>query len=211
MSPDNDEMFREVAGQILAEVTDCVSRVSAESLAQAAAMVEAAPRIFVAGSGRSGLCIRALGMRLMHLGKSVYIVGETTTPSITSKDLLILGSGSGQSAVLLKMAEQAKQQGARLLLFTAESISPLSMLSDQLVIIPAPSLKPTPSLKPAQPVGVGPSPKPAEAERILTSQQPLGSLFEQSLLIVGDSLVIILMDQIGVGVGKMRKHHANLE
>jgi len=211
MSPDNDEHIKEVAGQVLAEVTDCVSRVSAESLAQAAATVEAAPRIFVAGSGRSGLCIRALGTRLMHLGKIVYVVGETTTPSITSKDLLILGSGSGQSAVLLKIAEQAQQQGATLLLFTAEAISPLSILSDQLVIIPAPSLKPTQSLKPTPSLRSTPSQKPAEVERILSSIQPLGSLFEQSLLIVGDSLVMILMDQIGVGVGKMRKHHANLE
>jgi 6-phospho-3-hexuloisomerase len=68
--------------KVLAEVAACVRQVSAESLAWAEALVEAAPRIFAAGAGRSGLGVRALGMRLMHLGKTVYVVGETTTPSL---------------------------------------------------------------------------------------------------------------------------------
>ena len=53
--------------QILTEVTGCVRKVSATSLADAGDLMEAAPRIFVAGAGRSRLCMRALGMRLMHL------------------------------------------------------------------------------------------------------------------------------------------------
>jgi len=178
---------------VLAELASCVDQVSGRSLAQAGDMIEAAPRIFVTGAGRSGLCMRAFAARLMHLGETAYVVGETTTPSITSRDLLILGTGSGQSAVLLKIAEQAQQQGARILLFTAEEISPLSKLADQLVMIPAPSLK------------------PLEMEISIMSAQPMGSLFEQSLLILCDSLVLTLMGHMGVGVGKMRKHHANLE
>jgi 6-phospho-3-hexuloisomerase len=178
---------------VVAEVARCTGQVSGESLAQAGDMIEVAPRIFVTGAGRSGLCMRAFAMRLMHLGKTVYVVGDTTTPSITSKDLLILGTGSGQSVVLLKLAEQAQQQGAKILLFTAEASSPLSKLADHLVMIPAPSLK------------------PFEVKRSFMSTQPMGSLFEQSLLILCDSLIFTLMDHIGVGAGKMRKHHANLE
>ncbi len=83
--------------QILAEVAACVRQVPSEDLARAVELMETSPRIFVAGAGRSGLCMRALGMRLMHLGKTVYVVGETTTPSIAAEDLLILGSGSGQT------------------------------------------------------------------------------------------------------------------
>ena len=79
------------------------------------------------------------------------------------------------------------------LLFTAEAVSPLSEVADHTVIVPAPSLK------------------PALTEQTFRSAQPMGSLFEQSLLILGDSLVLTLMDHLGVGVGKMRKLHANLE
>ena len=56
-----------IIDRILDEVTDCVRQVSAESLAQAEALIESASRIFVAGAGRSGLCMREFGMRLMHL------------------------------------------------------------------------------------------------------------------------------------------------
>ena len=100
-----------VIEQILAEVAACVRQVSAESLAQAEMLMETAPRIFVAGVGRSGLCMRALGMRLMHLGKTVYVVGETITPSIAAEDLLILGSGSGRTTGLLAVAEKARRRG----------------------------------------------------------------------------------------------------
>jgi 6-phospho-3-hexuloisomerase len=179
--------------QVLAEVTACVQQVSGDGLAEAGDLIASAPRIFVDGAGRSGLCMRAFAIRLMHLGKVVYVVGESTTPGIKSTDLLILGSGSGQSPVLMKIAEIAREHGARILLFTAEAISPLTALADHCVSIPAPSLK------------------PALEDRDYASMQPMGTLFEQALLILSDSLVITLMDNIGVGVGKMRMHHANLE
>ena len=179
--------------QILTEVAVCVRQVSADSLIQARELMESFPRIFVAGAGRSGLCMRALGMRLMHLGKTVYVVGETTTPSIAAADLLILGSGSGRTAGLLAMAGQARRLGTKILLFTTDATSPLSGLVDHRVVIPAPSLKAE--------VGVP----------VHTSVQPLGTLFELSLLILCDSLILELMPRTGVGAAQMFEHHANLE
>ena len=76
--------------------------------------------------------MRALGTRLMHLGKTVYVVGESTTPSIQAGELLILGSGSGQTSTLLAIAQKAKHQGAKILLFTTNPSSPLANLADQL-------------------------------------------------------------------------------
>ena len=174
--------------QILSEVIACVRQVSAESLTQAEMLMETAPRIFVAGAGRSGLCMRALGMRLMHLGKTVYVVGETTTPSIAAEDLLILGSGSGRTTGLLAMAEKARSRGAQILLFTTDATSPLAELADRRIVIPAPSLR--------------------EAGGSL---QPMGSLFEQSLLILCDSLILKLMQRSGVDAAQMLQRHANLE
>ncbi len=179
--------------QILAEVSACVSQVSTEDLALAAELIEASPRIFVAGAGRSGLCMRALGMRLMHLGKTVYVVGETTAPGIAAEDLLILGSGSGRTTSLLAMAGQARRQCAKLLLFTTDAGSALAGLVDQCVLIPAPSLR----------MGEGP--------RAHRSVQPLGTLFEQSMLILCDSLILGLMQRTGVNAAQMAERHANLE
>jgi 6-phospho-3-hexuloisomerase len=174
--------------QILSEVTACVREVSAESLTQAEMLLETAPRIFVAGAGRSGLCMRAFAMRLMHLGKTVYVVGETITPSIAAADLLILGSGSGRTTGLLATAEKARNQGAQIMLFTTDATSPLAELADHRIVIPAPSLRETGG-----------------------SLQPMGSLFEQSLLILCDSLIFKLMQRSGVDAAQMLQRHANLE
>jgi 6-phospho-3-hexuloisomerase len=179
--------------QILAEVAACVHQVSAESLAQAGALIESAPRIFVAGAGRSGLCMRALAMRLMHIGKTAYVVGETTTPALAPANLLIIGSGSGQTASLLTIVAQARRQSAIILLFTTDATSPLAEQSDYRVVIPAPAFK------------------TAEQVRGLNSVQPLGTLFEQSFLILCDCLILGLMQRTGVSAGQMVERHANLE
>jgi 6-phospho-3-hexuloisomerase len=179
--------------QILAEVVDCARQVSTESLIRAGTLIESSPRIFVAGAGRSGLCMKAFGMRLMHLGKTVHVVGETTTPSIAASDLLILGSGSGRTTSLLAMAEKAQRMGAQVLLFTTDAESPLAGLSNLRVVIPAPSLKST------------------EGVAGHISIQPMGTLFEQSMLVLCDSLILGLMQRTGVSSAQMFERHANLE
>jgi 6-phospho-3-hexuloisomerase len=156
--------------------------------------MEVASSIFVAGAGRSGLCMRALGMRLMHLGKTVFVVGETTTPSIATGNLLILGSGSGRTASLLTMADQARRKGAEILLFTTDLTSPLAELANHHVLIPAPSHKTV-----------------DDRTRRRMTIQPLGTLFEQSMLIICDSLILGLMQRTGASSEQMSQRHANLE
>jgi 6-phospho-3-hexuloisomerase len=182
-----------VITKVLTEITTSVSQVSIDSLTQAQTMMTGSKRIFLAGAGRSGLCMRSLGMRLMHLGKSAYVVGETSTPSIQAGDLLILGSGSGRTDSLLIYAQKARNQDADILLFTTDWGSPLAELSHHLVLVPAPSYQ--------QP----------QTKCSFNSLQPLGSLFEQSLLILCDCLTLGLMESMAVGVDFMKTRHANLE
>ena len=189
----NSDHADSLVDQILAEVVSCVRQVSTEDLIQAGELIASSPRIFMAGAGRSGLCMKAFGMRLMHLGKTVYVAGETITPSIAASDLLILGSGSGRTASLLAMAEQARRRGAQVLLFTTDATSPLGQLSNFRVVIPAPSLK------------------SIEGAPGYISAQPMGTLFEQSMLILCDSLILRLMQFNGVSAAQMLEHHANLE
>ena len=47
--------------------------------------------IFVTGAGRSGLAAKAFAMRLMHLGLSAYVVGETISPAIYEDDCIVEG------------------------------------------------------------------------------------------------------------------------
>jgi len=157
------------------------------------ALLQSAPRVFVAGAGRSGLCMMAFGMRLMHLGIEAYVVGETITPSIRDKDLFVIASGSGQTCGLVTLTRQALRQGADILLFTTEPTSTLAGLADQSIIIPAASMRDEVS------------------RNIPPTIQPMGTLFEQSLLILCDSLILCLMEMMDVDEAQLRLRHTNLE
>ena len=80
---------------ILQELKQTAESIPADAIRRCADKIAAHERIFVYGAGRSGLMLKALAMRLMQLGKTVYVVGETITPSIQKGDLLIVASASG--------------------------------------------------------------------------------------------------------------------
>lgn len=50
-------------------------------------------------------------MRMMHMGIDAYVVGETVTANLEKGDLLIIGSGSGETKTLVSIAEKAKSLG----------------------------------------------------------------------------------------------------
>ena len=64
-------------------------------------MILQAKRIFLAGKGRSGLVMQMFAMRLMQMGFTVHVVGETTTPAIENGDILVVGSGSGETPKII--------------------------------------------------------------------------------------------------------------
>jgi 6-phospho-3-hexuloisomerase len=189
----NGDHIDKATEQILTELAGCLRQVPGTRITEAAILIEEAPHIFVVGAGRCGLCMRALAMRLMHLGKSAFVTGETTTPNIRASDLLIVGSGSGSTASLLTVAGIARQQGAVILLLTAALRSPLAALADYQITVPA-------QISTDGNVGShGPT------------SQPLGTLFEQSLFILNDRLILELMKRMGVGPAQMAERHANLQ
>src|SRR5437773_11387674 len=74
---------------------------------------EKSRRILVLGVGRSGLIGRGFAMRLMHLGFSVYVMGETITPAIGKGDLVIAISGSGKTKLAITAAQISEEVGAQ--------------------------------------------------------------------------------------------------
>jgi 6-phospho-3-hexuloisomerase len=176
----------------LRELDRTLTAISPQEADRLLAAVMDAPRIFVAGVGRSGLGAKAFAMRLMHMGRQVFVAGEIVTPGIGAGDLLVIGSGSGQTATLCAMAERAKGAGARVGLVTIFPNSPIGRIADVVVRIPAPT------------------PKSSSAGQV-ASIQPMGSLFEQSLLLFFDLLVLQLMRRTSIDSDAMFKRHANLE
>lgn len=161
---------------------------SAETLAD---QIVRARKVFVAGAGRSGLMTRAAAMRLMQMGFEVYVVGETVTPQITKDDLLIIGSGSGETKSLLSMALKAKNMQASVALVTIYPDSSIGKLADVTVKLPG-------------------APKDQNG-RDQATIQPMGSLFEQTLLLFFDALILRLMEKLEIAADAMFARHANLE
>ena len=153
-------------------------------------LLQHAERVFVVGAGRTGLALKAAAMRLMHLGLTVFIVGETTTPAIKAGDLLLAGSGSGTTSTIVKAAEKAVAAGAKVVAISTTATSPLADLATQVVVLPA-----------AQ--------KQDHGGEI--SKQYAGSLFEQSVLLLLDALFQTLWGLDGTPAEELWKRHANLE
>ncbi|OBZ16171.1 hypothetical protein A8L34_27470 [Bacillus sp. FJAT-27264] len=149
-------------------------------------------RIFLAGSGRSGLAIRAFANRLLHLGKTVYMVGDITTPSIQAGDVLFIGSGSGETAGIIVNAKKAKQSGATVILNTTNSQSTLGKLADYLLVIKVDN-------------------KETDTNAMESSVQPMGSAFEQLSLLLYDAIVLEWAASFNVTHDDMKLRHANLE
>jgi 6-phospho-3-hexuloisomerase len=182
----------EYSRDIVKELERTVAEIDPENGEKLGNLILRAGKIFVAGAGRSGLMARAFAMRLMHMGLTAYVVGETVTPNIESGDLLIIGSGSGETAGLVSIAAKAKSIGSTLALVSVFPESSIGKQADVVIKIPAP----TPKVK----TGTD-----------FTSIQPMGSLFEQSLLVVLDAIILGLMEKRGKKTDVMFNRHANLE
>ena len=128
--------FHDEVAEIVAEQVEAIALVDERAVRDLLHAIDSASRIFLLGEGRSGLVGRMFAMRLMHLGKQAYVVGETITPAIGGGDLLIAISGSGETGTVFMMAEGAKNAGAQIAAITANPESRLAGLADLIVQIP---------------------------------------------------------------------------
>jgi 6-phospho-3-hexuloisomerase len=176
---------------IVSELNQAADQIVQEQLESLVDALSSAGRVFVAGAGRSGLMMRAFAMRLMHLGLDVYVVGETVTRSLAKGDLLLIGSGSGETKSLVPMVEKARSLEATVGALTLSPESTIGRLADIVVKLPG-------------------APKD-QRDNEATTIQPMGSLFEQILLLVGDAIILRLMEKQVLSGRAMYGNHANLE
>ena len=173
-----------------ATLADALADLNPLSLERAVGKLHAAKSVFVFGAGRSGLALRMTAMRLMHLGLTVHIVGEVTTPAIGRGDVLLVASGSGTTEAIVRSAKTAIDVGAIVITLTTATNSPLAGLSSVLVEVPAAE----------------------KLDRAATkSVQYAGSLFEQAVVTIGDAFFHSLWLRSGQSADDLWPRHANLE
>ena len=186
-----DSGFDEVRYTAVSELKDVMAAVDA---AQMHALVKAlleARSIFTAGAGRSGLAMRGFAMRLMHLGLRVNVIGDVLATALAAGDLLVVGSGSGSTPTLVTLCGKACSLGGSIALLTTDPDSTIARMASVVVTVPAPTPK-----------------RPAGGR---SSAQPMASLFEQSLWLLLDASIALLMREQGETAEQMFARHANLE
>lgn len=175
--------------EILKELQRTTALIRDEETEQLVTGILEAKKVLVAGAGRSGLMAKSFAMRMMHVGLDPYVVGETVTPNLEADDIFIVASGSGETKSLVPMVEKAKGIGATVALVTISPDSTIGKMADITIEIPA----------------------QAKSETGNKSIQPMASLFEQSLLLVYDAVILSVMEKKGMDSETMYGRHANLE
>ncbi|MGB8310724.1 MAG: 6-phospho-3-hexuloisomerase [Halobacteriota archaeon] len=152
-------------------------------------------RIFLTGAGRSGLVASAFAMRLMHLDFTVYVIGEIVTPAVESDDLVIAISGSGETSPISEMSTIIKEKGTKLAVVTSNKNSRLGSLADITVQISGRPHIDSVSFLERQLTGIS------------ISFAPLGTIFENNVMILMDSVIAGLMLATGKSEADMRQKH----
>ena len=184
--------LEEYGNKIHEEVTATLSRVDPEQMQSFLDLIQNARKISLYAGGREGLMMRALAMRLFHLGYDVSVVGDMTAPFLTNGDLLILSVGPGYISTVDALRSVAQRDGATVLCLTAQPDGKTAAAADKIVYLPAQTM--------ADDTG-------ARA----TSTLPMGSLYELVLFVFSEIVVLELLKRTGKSFGQARDRHTNLE
>lgn len=183
--------YEDTVRGITGECKDTLLKVRPEEVQTFIETLLSSQKVFFTGVGRVMLSLEAIAKRLAHLGIATYCVGQITEPAITDKDTLVVGSGSGESMIPVAMARKAKGFGAKIVYIGANPQSTMAKLADVTVRIPARTKLYLPD----------------ETQSI----QPMTSLFEQCLLLLGDTAAKMIIEQNNIKMEELWRCHANLE
>lgn len=178
-------------GRALDELGTCLRGVDEKQLGELVELIARSKRIVLYGCGREGLMMRALCMRLFHLGLDVHMVGDMTTPPVGPGDLLLVSAGPGRISTVEALLGVARKAGARTACFTAEPGSQVTRSAVFTLVIPAQTM--------------------ARDQSAPTSFLPMGSLFEGAQFLLFEMLVMMLKERLGETAESMRARHTNLE
>ncbi|MEM0350656.1 MAG: SIS domain-containing protein, partial [Archaeoglobaceae archaeon] len=127
---------------------------------------------------------KAFAMRLMHLGYTAFVIGETITPRIGNGDLLIAISGSGETPYVLGLVKKAKELGAKTVAITSNPESRISKISDFTIVLKRKFGK--------------------EVSKIA----PLGTIFELTALLFLEGIVAEIMEKKNINEEDLARRHS---
>lgn len=183
--------LEQTAAAAIAEVGAVLAQSVPEQVTAMVHPIRAAKRIACYGVGRESLMVKSLAMRLYHLGLDAHVVGDMTTPPVTTGDLLIVSAGPGGFATVDGLIGVAKGAGASTLCVTATPDGSAPQAADHIVHLKAQTM--------------------ANDQEGGLSVLPMGSLFEAAQFLFFEMVVLALRDEMQLSADAMRNNHTNLE
>lgn len=186
------KQYQETCGSVIAELEKTLASIDPASLEKLTEAILEADQVFFVGVGRVLLSLQSVCKRLAHLGIKTHYVGEITEPAITKNDLLIVGSGSGASLFPLGIAKKARNTvDCKIVHIGSNPNSEMKDIADFMVRIPVRTK--------------------FYLDDEIDSCQPMTSLFEQTLLLVGDIVAKMIIENKNLDMKGLWQYHANLE
>jgi 6-phospho-3-hexuloisomerase len=176
--------LEEAAKHILKRINETLTESQSTEINELIDAILSAKKVFVYGVGRSGIVARAFSIRLVQLDLKVFYIGETITPIVEKDDLVIIVSNTGETMSAVQTANIVRRLGARVVAITAKKQSKLAHASNVIIHINV---------------------QKNEKDKELA---PLGTIFENTSMILLDGMICELMKKTGETENKMRARHA---
>ncbi len=176
---------------IIKEIENCLENSDFRQIENFMKIILAAENIIVFGAGRVGFVMKSFSMRLNHLGLNSFFLCDSNVPASGYRDLLIVGSGSGTTKSVSEIVSLAKQNNLKIICVTANPNSTIAKDSLATICLQAPT----------------------KYDLMIPrfSKQPMTTLFEQTLFITLDSIVLKLMEKLNQNHDSMSERHNVLE
>lgn len=195
------ETVRRLVLEITRHIGVALNEIQDEELEDLVTAILNSKRIFVYGVGRSGFVAKAFATRLSNLRLEVFVAGETVIPAIRENDLFVAVSGSGETNSIVRCADAARQQGARIIGITSHRNSSLAQIANGVLVVKGRTKH---DVRLTDDVA-------AKLRGISAPLPPLGTLFEDTALIVLDGVIAALMERMGATEVDLAVTHSNIE
>lgn len=195
------KLMKTAIEEILSNIESATEFIDEETVNEFMKVLTESKNVFVMGAGRSGLVAKAFAMRLVHLGISAYVVGETISPAIYDDDCILAISGSGETNTIVSAVGIAKNRGSKALALTSYPESSLGKLADCVMRVKGRTkidIDDEDYIK-------------RQIDGNYVSVTPLGTAFELTSLIFLDGLIAELMQKMGKTEDDLKYRHTVLE
>ncbi len=192
MTEDFAVRYENARRDVLDELERALGSIDPASLERLKDDILSADQVFFVAVGRVMLSLQSTCKRLAHLGIKAHYIGEITEPHLNENDLLIVGSGSGSSLFPVAIARKARETvNCRIVHIGSNPDSVMKELADYMVRIPVRTK--------------------LYLDDEIDSCQPMTTLFDQSLLLLGDILAKMIIEEKQLDMKALWRYHANME